>query len=361
MGHRRASGHLVVLIKKCFLKIALLLALTSCQLAYLAESSYYQADLLRKRVPLKYALKHYNLSPQQRERIEMTIQLREFMENKLKLKTNSNFSRYVELDQPYVTYVVSAAPKNELKQHIWHFPIIGTVPYKGFFKKEKAVQEVKKLEAQDLDTNLRGVSAYSTLGWFEDPLLSSMLNMKEHQFISTLIHETVHANLYIKGHSKFNERVASFLGRLGAETYYKNKNKIRELVEILEKESHDELIFSRFISSEIKELKEWYQNHQSNPNLLALRQKRFQAITQKFKETIAPQLQTDSYKNFSDRELNNASLLLMGLYMSDFSEFEIVANHHHRDFQKVFTELKKLEDKENPEKALSQLVAKLTN
>lgn len=341
--------------------VAVLLTLTSCQLAYLAESSYYQAELLRKRVPLMYALKHYDLSSQQRERIEMTIEVRDFMENKLKLNTDSNFSRYVKLDQPYVTYVVSAAQKNELKQHLWHFPIIGAVPYKGYFKKEKAVQEVQKLKDQDLDTNLRGVSAYSTLGWFDDPLLSSMLNMKEHQFISTLIHETVHVNLYIKGHSKFNERVASFLGRLGTETYYKKKNQIHELKEILEKESHDELIFSRFISVEIKELKKWYKDQQNNPKLLELRHQRFQAITQKFKNIIAPQLKTDNYKGFAQRELNNASLLLMGLYLSDFSEFEILANHHQRDFQKVFTELKSLEGQENPEEALSQLVAKLTN
>ncbi len=311
-------------------------------------------------MPLKYALKHYNLSPQQRERIELTIELREFMENKLKLNTDSNFSRYVELDQPYVTYVVSAAQKNALKQHLWHFPIIGAVPYKGYFKKEKAVQEVQKLKDQDLDTNLRGVTAYSTLGWFEDPLLSSMLNMKEHQFISTLIHETVHGNLYIKGHSKFNERVASFLGRLGAETYYQNKNQIHKFKEILEKESHDELIFSQFISAEIKELKKWYKDQQSNPNLLDLRLRRFQSITQKFKDTIAPQLKTENYKGFAQKELNNASLLLMGLYLSDFSEFETVANYHQRDFQKVFTELKSIEGQENPEKALSQLVTKLT-
>jgi predicted aminopeptidase len=264
------------------------------------------------------------------------------------------------LDQKYVTYAVNASAKNQLKTYRWKFPIIGSVPYKGYFKKEKAVAEAKGLAAKNLDTYVRGVSAYSTLGWFEDPLLSSMLRMKEHQFVNTLIHETVHASLYIKSESKFNERVASFLGQLGAEAYYKKLNRSEELRTVIANETHDELLFSKFISDEIKNLRQWYKDHQGDPDLLVKREQQFAKIKQNFQDQLQGQLKTKNYDWFPKKKFNNAFLLLLGLYNSDFSVLDQLANHYNRDFVKTFNRLKELEDVANPEQALEQMVSKLS-
>jgi predicted aminopeptidase len=349
----------MVLLNSLSSLILLSLFLCGCQLGYILESSYYQADLMRRRVPLKYALENIDLKEPQRKRIELAITLRQFMAQDLNLDTKNNFLRYVHLEQPYVTYVVNASDKDQLKTYEWSFPIIGTVPYKGFFKKEKALALAKDLQDQGYDTHVRGVAAYSTLGWFEDPLLSSMLNMPEHHYISTLIHETVHSNLYIKSHSKFNERVATFLGRLGAETYYRSRNKSQELKKIWTQESHDELIFSEFISSEIKALRQWYKEQKGSPINPQVRGKRLQAINQNFAKNVLPKMQTERYAWFADKQLNNAFLLLFDLYVSDFSDFETLADHYDRDFKSVFNHLKSLEKVDDPEKKLKVDIQKL--
>lgn len=343
------------LIKTLLASICLLL-LTACQIGYIAESAYYQADLLRRRVPIKYALENYKLTEDQKAKLELAIEVRKFMKEELGLNTDSNYTRYVHLDRDYVTYVVSASPKDSLTQHNWSFPIVGKMPYKGYFKKESAEEEVKRLEAKNLDTNLRGVSAYSTLGWFEDPILSTMLLYKEHSFVSTLIHETVHANLFIKSEAKFNERMATFLGQLGAEAFYKTRNQVQDYRKIVEQQGHDNLMFSLFISKEIENLKGWYQENKNNNDLLNLREKQFSEIKERFKNELKPKLQTNQYDWFIDKKLNNALLLLLGLYNSDFSDFEKLADKHQRNFNKVFEQLKTLEKASSPEESLKQML-----
>jgi predicted aminopeptidase len=344
---------------KYFIYLIGALLLSSCQVGYIAESAYYQAQLLRQRVPLKYALENYKLDESERKKIELTIDVRDFMKSQLKLDTQSNYLRYVHLDRPYVSYAVNAAPKNELKQFTWHFPIIGSVPYKAYFKKASAEKEVEILKNQNLDTYLRGVTAYSTLGWFEDPLLSSMLKMKDHDFVNTLIHETVHANLYIKGQGKFNERIASFLGQLGAEAYYAKLNRSDELKNILKDESHDDLLFSSFISQELKDLRNWYKENGKKEDLLSLRENQFKSIQSRFTKNFLPKMKTKNYNWFPEKELNNAFLLLLELYSSDFDELEQLANQFNRDFNKVFKTLQSLESSKNPENDLKKLITKL--
>lgn len=349
----------MVPINRILISLIACLLLSSCQLGYIAESAYWQADLMRRRVPLQYALDHYKLTTDERSKIELAIELRQFMKNELSLKTDSNYLRYVHLDRKFVTYAVNASPKDQLKTYHWSFPIIGSVPYKGYFKKESAMAEAKKLEEKNLDTHVRGVSAYSTLGWFEDPLLSSMLRMQEHHFVNTLIHETVHANLYIKGQSKFNERVASFLGQLGAEIYYKKLGRDQELNQLVSNETHDELLFSSFITEQIKNLRNWYETQKDQPDLVSKREIKFEEMKNDFTRLVLPQLKTDNYKWFPEKKLNNAFLLLLELYNSDYGSLEKLANYYHRDFHKVISVLKTLENSDQPEQELETLVQKL--
>lgn len=345
----------MVILNKISYPFLLIFLLAGCQLGYIAESAYHQADILRRRVPLQKALTDLPLTEREKKQIELALEVRIFMKEELGLEVGKNYSTYVALNRDYVSYAVSAAPKNELRPYKWHFPIIGSVPYKAYFKKERAKEMAKELaEEEDLDTFVRGVSAYSTLGWFPDPLLSSMLKYREHNLVDTLIHETVHANLYIKGQSKFNERVATFLGQIGAEAFYKKKAKGKDVIALVGKENKDELIFSNFITKEIKNLRQWYIENKGSSNLLEAREKKFTELQLRFKEKVVPQLQTPNYKKFAEVKLNNARLLLYELYQSDFSDFEKVAAQYDRDFKKVFSYLKTLETVENPEEKLKR-------
>jgi predicted aminopeptidase len=176
--------------------------------------------LLNKRVPIEDVLKDPKIKPEIKRKLRLAQKAEQFAEQELGLKPTDNYESYVELNRPYVVYAVNASYKNRLEGYTWHFPIIGDVPYKGFFSLEDAKEEEKLLLKKNLDTYLRGVTAYSTLGWFDDPILSSMMSYSDHYLVETIIHETVHATIYIKDNADFNEQLASFLGAKGAEKFY---------------------------------------------------------------------------------------------------------------------------------------------
>lgn len=345
--------------QRAILLLLLSWMISGCQIGYIIESGYHQAQLLNRRVPLEKALQRQSLRPEEREKLKLAIEVRNFMDTELGLKVYGLYSSYVALDQDSVSYAVNASEKHQLKSYVWHFPLVGSVPYKAYFKKEKALAAAEDLKKKNYDVYVRGVSAYSTLGWFDDPILSSMLKMKDHSFINLLIHETVHTHLYIKNQSKFNERVASYLGMLGTEKYYEKIQRGDELGKTLAKEKHDELLFSSFISKEIRELKAWYHENRDNPELLIQREKKFEDIKERFKTHLQPQLESQQYQWFGQAKINNAFLQLLNLYSSDFSDFETLAQHHRRDFKKVFSELKSLEKVKNPEEELRSRVRHL--
>jgi predicted aminopeptidase len=138
--------------------------LSGCQLSYYLQSAGGQIAILNKRVPIEKALKNPDLSEDEKKKLLLAKDVQKFSAETLHLNAKANYTTYVKLDRPSVSYVVSASAKWELKHHLWSFPFVGSVPYKGYFSEDDAKEEEENLKKQDLDTYLRGVSAYSTLG-----------------------------------------------------------------------------------------------------------------------------------------------------------------------------------------------------
>lgn len=331
--------------------------LTACQMGYYFSSAYNQMSLLGSRTSIEKVLKDPDLSEKEKKKLLLAQEAREFAEKELKLKSTKNYTTYVKLDRPFVTYVVSASPKWELKHHQWHFLFVGKMPYKGFFNEAAAKEEAEKLKAQNLDTYMRGVSAYSTLGWFNDPLLSSMLRYSDHDLVDTVIHETVHATLYIKNSADFNERLATFMGYKGMEIYYlKKEGPDSANLKIAQKENEDQKIFAEFISREITALEDWYKA-QSDKNE-DLRRARIKEIQTRFEKDIAPRMKSTNYEKFPKiDDLNNARLLLYKTYLQDISDFEKLYEQSNRDFDTFLQKCRSLENSKNPEEDLKKLVS----
>lgn len=331
--------------------------LVGCQMGYLMKSGYGQMKLLSSRVPLEQVLNDPKLDPDKKTKLQLAQQAREFAENELHLKPTKNYSSYVELDRPYVTYVVSAAYRWELKHYQWSYPLMGKMPYKGYFNEDDAKAEELELQKENLDTYMRGVSAYSTLGWFNDPILSSMLRYDDYDLVNTIIHETVHATLYIKNSADFNERLATFLGNKGAEQFYLNKEGANSpTLQKIREENEDSKKFSAFISNELKELERWYKELPPDKRSEDERQNRIHQIQQKFISTLQPQLKTDAYKKFPELKLNNARLLIYKTYMQDLSDFEKLYDSLNKDFSKFIEKCKTLEKSSDPSSALKLLL-----
>jgi predicted aminopeptidase len=335
----------------------LLLGLSGCQLGYMLKSAGGELEILHQRVPVEEALQDAKISTEDKAKIRLAQEARVFAQSDLGLVENKNYTTYVALDRPYVTYVVSAASQWELTGYTWTFPFTGVVPYKGFFNEKEAQEEEEGLKKKNLDTYLRGVSAFSTLGWFRDPLLSSMLKYRDHELVNTIIHETVHATLYIKGSADFNERMAVFLGNLGTEKFYLQKEGPNSpTVQLIKKENEDEKLFSEFISQQIRDLESWYK---SAEKLEEKRQAQFKAIQEHFQTLLAPKLKTDLYSRFPSLKLNNARLLLYKTYVGDLSDFAELFALTNQNISQFLDKCKSLKDHPKPEEGLRQLIQQL--
>jgi len=333
----------------------------SCQIGYLLNQSYYQLKMLNDREPIADVMKGANLTPEQKEKLALSQEARTFAETELGLTKSKNYTSFVNLDRSAVTYVVSAAPKWELKAHQWWFPIVGSVPYKGYFNESSAKQEEENLKAEGFDTYLRGVSAYSTLGYFNDPVTSPMLRYKAHDLVNTIIHETVHVTMYFPSNADFNERIAVFLGNKGTELFYRAKEGADSNTLLrIRNENEDDKLFSVFISEELEKLQKWYQTFTVNDSAKAsekndeVRLARIKEIQTNFKSNLAPQLRSESYEKFHELSLNNARLLVYRTYVSDLGDFEILFSKVNGDFKRFIQVAKSFEDSKDPVQALKK-------
>jgi predicted aminopeptidase len=340
-------------VLKALLGLATALLLSSCQISYIMKSAYNQLSMMNSQVSLEEAMKDPKLTDEQKRKIQLAQKARAFAEQNLSLKPTKNYTKFVSLDRPYVTYVVSAAPKWKLETYKWRYPIIGAMPYKGYFNEDDAKSEELSLQKEDLDTYMRGVSAYSTLGWFKDPLLSSMLRYKDYDLVNTIIHETVHATLYIKHEADFNERMAVFMGNKGAEMFYlKEEGPDSPTLKTIKDENADDKIFSAWLSVKLKALEQWYKDLPADQQAEEKRQLQFAKLQKDFETEMLPKLKTEGYKKFHTIKLNNARLLVYRTYMQDLGDFEKLFEKTGKDFKKFISECQGLETAQDPVTAL---------
>lgn len=327
------------------------LTLSGC---YYLHTAYHQVSLLGQRTPADELLQDESVSTEDKAKIRLALKARDFAEQELGLSAKGNYSSVVRLDRPSLSYVVSAAEKWDLKAWNWSFPIVGTVPYKGYFREDLAKAEALELQNKGLDTYVRGVSAFSLLGWFKDPLYSSMLRMKDTDLVNTIIHETVHATIYISSNADFNERLAVFMGNWGTELFYtKQEGPNSATVKMIRNENLDDKDFALFITGELGLLENWYKTKPDQNE--SLRLNRIKEIQSRFQTELAPKLRTNSYQKFPELELNNARLLVYRTYMQDLSKFENLAKVVNWDYLKFLDKIKTLKDSTKPEEDLARL------
>ena len=158
-----------------------------------------------------------------KKRIRLIQEIKKFAVDSLGLNTSDNYTTFYDQHQKPILWVITACEPFELKAKKWHFPIVGTFSYKGHFEKNIADAELENLKKQGFDTQLNEVSAWSTLGYLKDPILSSMLEKSEGRLAALIIHELTHGTLFVKNNLEFNENLADFVGDYGAIRFLESK------------------------------------------------------------------------------------------------------------------------------------------
>jgi predicted aminopeptidase len=304
---------------------------------------------LSRAVPLE-SLETGPDTPEARENrlfVRRIAEIRAFATEELGLQETANYTRYVALERDYLAAVVSASAQDAFVRHEWWFPVVGKVPYKGFFDPAGARKEREKLEKRDLDVWVRGVDAFSTLGWFRDPLYSYMRDYPLYRLADLLIHETLHATVYLKNHSQFNEELAAFVGTEGARLYIE-KTFGRESAEyqaMLQDEA-DTQTYLACIRELIAELEALY-NRDDISREEKLRQKAeiIRAAQDRFAAEYDQLFLGDNYRGFAELPVNNAYLELFRLYYGGDQFFKDLYERSGRDLPRFIAAAKTISAK----------------
>ncbi|MEM7096973.1 MAG: aminopeptidase [Pseudomonadota bacterium] len=220
-----------------------------------------QLGLLRDRVPVDQLLDSSETSPELKARLALSSEVLEFAETELGLAAGGRYQTYVDLQRESVVWNVFAAPQDSLDAQEWCYPIVGCAPYRGYFKQANAQAFAARLENQGLETYVGGVPAYSTLGWFDDPLLSSFVLWPEGDLVRLLIHELAHSRIWVDGDVAFNESFAEFVALVGAPRWFQIHGREEHWQKYLEARG-DWRRFRAFLLASKTRLETYYQQSQ---------------------------------------------------------------------------------------------------
>lgn len=308
-----------------------LLALNGCSAGYLLKQSYGQASLLLQRESMASARTDSRLSEEERKRLDVVQAAKAYAIRTIGLKPSGSYDQVVVLDRSAVTYVVSGAPKDKLEPYLWHFPVVGAVPYKGFFDRSEAVAEKEGLEAKGFDAYLRGVAAFSLLGWIPDPLYSPLLKYEAPALSNTIIHELTHGTVFLKGAASFNEGFATFVGDQGGIGFMRERHGADSAeARYAEGMVRDARKFTAFLQELGAELRELYGAERPTDEKLAAREEVFSRAQARF--ALIP-FETDHYAWFGKTKLNNAFLTTLLTYQSNSARFEAAHERLGRDLR----------------------------
>ena len=292
--------------------------------------------------PITEVLRSDAIDQDERRLLETAMDVRRFAMEHIGLTTNDNYTTYIRTERKYLADIVSACDELRFNQYRWNYPVVGSMPYKGFFHRTDAIAEADRLRGEGFDVYHRTVRAFSTLGWFSDPLFSFMKDYSEYQIANLLIHEQTHATIFRKGQGDFNENLATFVGDQGALEYlrYRHGNDSALLAQVRD-ETADRAVFARKLQELYDALNTAYGDGTLGPED---KRQRKAAIISQFKDdweaTYAREFRTDRYRWIARAEINNAFIMTFRNYVSDQDEFKKRYEESGRNLRKMIESLK---------------------
>jgi predicted aminopeptidase len=316
----------------------------ACSPVYVIRAGLAEARILRARQPIHAVMNDTTTDEATRGKLRFVLDARRFAAEELGIDVGDAYTMYTKLESDTLALVVSAAHKDALVPKTWWFPIVGRVPYKGFFSERDARDAQADLEAEGFDTYLRPTAAFSTLGWFNDPVLSSMLATDEVEVVETVLHELAHRHLFVPGQVGFNESFATFVGRVGATRFFCTREgggPDTVKCERARARWRDHQRFSVFVDGLVEELQAIYGDASLTPeHKVERRETVFAAALERFDTDVAPTFESIGFGGFRETPLNNATLLARIRYYHRLPDFDALLEARGGDLRVVLGELR---------------------
>ena len=335
------------------------LLLSGCSPLYLIQAAFEEGKILWRREPIERMLAKPDLDPENREKLKLVLAVREFARDPLNLRVRGSYASYSYVDRPTLSYVLMAAPRTSLQPYTWWYLFVGRVPYKGFFSEQAANAEAEGFQAQGYDTYIRTSPAFSTLGWFDDPLLAHLLKYDKVTLAEVIFHELLHNTLFVKGAVSFNESLANFVGHQAGVLFFQqhsgeNSLELKRAVQSWQ----EELEFSIFIGQTAKSLEELYAKDLPEEEKLRLRQEIFSRSKEDWKRRVAAR-PTHRYRRYGEQEVNNAVIAHYLLYLKDLELFDSAYRAERKDLARLVGLIREsVQNSGDPFEAVRELLRK---
>ncbi|NIF19179.1 aminopeptidase [Pantoea sp. Cy-639] len=291
---------------------ALGVLLSGCSsLGYYGQLAEGQWQLLRSRQPVAQVVADPATSPALRQRLQFAEQARVFASERLKLPDNGSYRVYAELGRPYVVWNVFATPELSLQPVTHCFPIAGCVAYRGYYQPGAARGAAALMRQQGLDVYIGGVEAYSTLGWFDDPILSSMVGWGDERLATVIFHELAHQRFYVKDDTEFNESFATFVEQEGSRQW----RLARGLAPVDDASARQREQLTQLVLDSRGRLQAIYAGPLDDAGKRKAKQAEFERLRREYREVRDRDWQGDRrFDVWMFAPMNNAKLLPFGLY-----------------------------------------------
>ena len=295
---------------------------------YLARAAWEEARILARRRAIVDVIADPRTSPAVRAQLQLVLDARRFAADSLGLRAGRSFTTFAALDHDTLVLVLSGAYRDRLRPVTWWFPIVGRVPYKGYFDFPGAVRAAAALERDGFDAHVRPSPAFSTLGWFDDPLVSSTLQADTLELANTVIHELTHNTYYASGKADFNESFANFVGARGAEAFFRARGDTGAAREI-DRRWSDEKVMGAFWGWVYSALDSAFRAHPSDTPAdrtarLAARDSIYALARDSLRTSVAVRVRTIPAEALARARLDNAVLLARRVYRTDLENFDAV-------------------------------------
>jgi predicted aminopeptidase len=302
---------------------------------YLVRAAWAEAGILRGRRPIREIVTDPATKPAVALRLRLVLDARRFAVDSIRLAARESFTTYTQLERDTLVLVLSGAYPDRLKSYTWWFPIVGRVPYKGYFDFAAAREAARKLGASGFDIYLRPSPAFSTLGFFNDPLLSTALSSDTVDLANTVIHELTHNTFYASGQAVFNESFANFVGARGSAWFFRTRGS-RAAADQADARWSDDKVLARFWAQLYREVDSAFKAHPTDSLArLAARDTLYARARRQLVDSVGPQLHTIPAPALQRVRLDNAALLAHRLYNTDLDLFDQVWVRQNGDLRRT--------------------------
>jgi predicted aminopeptidase len=321
------------------------------------KQGYYVIKYTTSSTPIEKLQRRVGTPEDLKRFFSLVHDIREFAFDSVGLKKNNNFTTYVKVDRKYLVDIVFAAGKDNFTPYQWRFPFFGSFPDKGYFDRRDAEAEALRLDKKGYDTYIGRGDAFSTLGFFSDPIYSFMKDFSLFEIASLIIHEETHATLFIKDQVQFNEEMATFFGTEGALRFIKAKfGDTSEQFKNAEKQSRDYQTYVSLIDSLYLRLKAVYEDKISAQDKLQKKNE----IIDLFKNFVTDKydslFSTPNYQGLKKVAINNAFISADITYAFDLKDFYALYQKDNKSFRTMLSSLKVLNNsKVDPHEVMRKL------